>query len=133
MIFYYARIKYNYVPSPVTPRILLTSAVPVAARLSTAPRRITWTRTLTAATRGTDGCRRTCHTCCKDYFFAFQEDNSTVFSCSNSFHMFGHFDKSVFLELCRHLETVSVKSGQFLFKVGDPDEFVHVLQVSLIV
>ena len=47
--------------------------------------------------------------------------------------MFGHFDKSVFLELCRHLETVSVKSGQFLFKVGDPDEFVHVLQVSLIV
>ena len=46
----------------------------------------------------------------------------------NSFHMFGHFDKGVFLELCKHVETVHVPAGQYLFKVGDPDENVHVVQ-----
>ncbi len=48
----------------------------------------------------------------------------------NSFHMFGNFDKLVFLELCRSLETVAVPAGQYLFKVGERDEFLHVVQVT---
>ncbi len=44
--------------------------------------------------------------------------------------MFGHLDKGVFLELCRSIETVTVLAGQFLFRIGDPDEYIHVVQVS---
>ena len=43
--------------------------------------------------------------------------------------MFGHLDKGIFLELCRSIETLSVLAGQFLFRIGDPDEFIHVVQV----
>ena len=46
----------------------------------------------------------------------------------NSFYMFGHFDKAIFLELCKSIQTVPVPAGQYLFRVGDPDEFVHVVQ-----
>lgn len=46
----------------------------------------------------------------------------------NSFYMFGHFDKAIFLELCKSIQTVPVPAGQYLFRIGDPDEFVHVVQ-----
>lgn len=47
----------------------------------------------------------------------------------DSFHMFGHhFDKSDFIELTEHIETLPIPSGQYLFKVGDPDEYVHVVK-----
>ena len=47
----------------------------------------------------------------------------------DSFHMFGHhFDKADFLELTQHMEILSIPSGQYLFRVGDPDEYVHVLK-----
>jgi CRP-like cAMP-binding protein len=47
----------------------------------------------------------------------------------NSFHMFGHmFDKAVFLELCKSIVAVPVPSGQYLFRAGDPDDCIYVVQ-----
>jgi len=43
-------------------------------------------------------------------------------------HMFSQFDPSLFAELCPAIETVKVSAGQFLFKIGDPDEFIFVVQ-----
>lgn len=46
----------------------------------------------------------------------------------DGFHMFSHFDKSMFLDLCKSIEVLHVPAGQYLFRVGDPDIFIHVVQ-----
>ncbi|XP_025833574.1 neuropathy target esterase sws [Agrilus planipennis] len=45
-----------------------------------------------------------------------------------SIRIFGHFDKPVFLKLCKHTEIMNVPAGSFLFRIGDPDENVFVVQ-----
>ncbi|CAG9772362.1 unnamed protein product [Ceutorhynchus assimilis] len=45
-----------------------------------------------------------------------------------SIRVFGHFEKPVFLKLCKHTEIVNVCSGSYLFKIGDPDENFYILQ-----
>ena len=42
--------------------------------------------------------------------------------------LFGHFDTQMFLELCKSLQNVSLKKGQTLFSVGDPDDMVYMVQ-----
>eukprot|EP00095_Tigriopus_kingsejongensis_P004400 maker-scaffold93_size381549-snap-gene-2.23 protein:Tk04400 transcript:maker-scaffold93_size381549-snap-gene-2.23-mRNA-1 annotation:"neuropathy target esterase sws isoform x4" len=46
----------------------------------------------------------------------------------NGFHMFSHFDKTMFFELCQSLEVLHIPAGQYLFRVGDPDIFIYVVQ-----
>lgn len=46
--------------------------------------------------------------------------------------MFGHLEKPFFLELCRFMETINLKAGQFLFKVGDPDDSIFVVQQGML-
>jgi len=43
-------------------------------------------------------------------------------------HMFSQFEPSLFVELCPAIQTVKVSAGQFLFKIGDPDEHIFVVQ-----
>ncbi|CAH1271616.1 PNPLA7 [Branchiostoma lanceolatum] len=45
----------------------------------------------------------------------------------NSVRVFGHFEKPMFLELCRHMETMSINEGDLLFKVGQPDDSIFVV------
>lgn len=45
-----------------------------------------------------------------------------------SIRVFGHFEKPVFLKLCKHTEIINLSAGSFLFKIGDPDENVYVVQ-----
>uniref|UniRef100_A0AAR5PSE1 Neuropathy target esterase sws n=1 Tax=Dendroctonus ponderosae TaxID=77166 RepID=A0AAR5PSE1_DENPD len=45
-----------------------------------------------------------------------------------SIRVFGHFEKPVFLKLCKHTEIINVSAGTFLFKIGDPDENFYILQ-----
>jgi len=33
--------------------------------------------------------------------------------------MFGIFERPLFLELCKHMETVQVAAGQYLFRIGN--------------
>ncbi|XP_066141369.1 neuropathy target esterase sws isoform X4 [Euwallacea fornicatus] len=45
-----------------------------------------------------------------------------------SIRVFGHFEKPVFLKLCKHTEIINVSAGTYLFKIGDPDENFYILQ-----
>jgi len=46
----------------------------------------------------------------------------------NSFHMFGEFEPAVFSELYPDIETVRVPAGQYLFRIGEPDVYIFVVQ-----
>lgn len=48
------------------------------------------------------------------------------------YRIFGHFEKPIFLKLCRHTEILNVHAGSYLFKVGDPDENVFIVQNGLV-
>ncbi|XP_049821683.1 neuropathy target esterase sws isoform X3 [Aethina tumida] len=45
-----------------------------------------------------------------------------------SIRVFGHFEKPVFLRLCKHTEIVNVSAGSYLFRIGDADENVYIVQ-----
>ncbi|CAL1533982.1 unnamed protein product [Lymnaea stagnalis] len=49
-----------------------------------------------------------------------------------SIRVFGHLEKPFFLELCRYMETITLRAGHFLFKVGDPDDSIYVVQDGLL-
>ena len=42
--------------------------------------------------------------------------------------VFGHFDKPVFLSLCKHMEVQHIHAGEFLFEIGQKDEYIYVIQ-----
>ncbi|CAG7837535.1 unnamed protein product [Allacma fusca] len=45
-----------------------------------------------------------------------------------SIRMFGVFERPLFLELCKHMQTLHLSAGQFLFRIGDADENFYVVQ-----
>merc|ERR1739838_1234815 len=45
-----------------------------------------------------------------------------------SVKVFGHFEKGVFLHLCRHMETVKLREGDLLFDIGQMDKWMYVIQ-----
>ncbi|VVC39826.1 Hypothetical protein CINCED_3A007107 [Cinara cedri] len=55
-----------------------------------------------------------------------------AFYMLQSIRIFGHFEKPIFLKLCRHTEILSVRAGSHLFKVGDLDENVFIVQSGLV-
>lgn len=42
--------------------------------------------------------------------------------------IFGHFEKPIFLKLCRHTEIISLQTNDLLFKIGDIDDSVFIVQ-----
>ena len=44
--------------------------------------------------------------------------------------VFGHFDKPVFLSLCKHMKVQELKQDEYLFRIGDKDEWIYVVQVQ---
>ena len=40
----------------------------------------------------------------------------------------GHFDKPIFLELCKYMESRFVPAGSYVFQVGDTDDSIYVVQ-----
>lgn len=49
-----------------------------------------------------------------------------------SIRVFGHFEKPVFLKLCKHTEIMNLPAGSYLFKIGDPDVNVFIVQQGLV-
>ncbi|XP_012287845.1 neuropathy target esterase sws isoform X3 [Orussus abietinus] len=49
-----------------------------------------------------------------------------------SIRVFGHFEKPVFLKLCKHTEIIDLPAGSNLFKIGDPDENLFIVQQGLV-
>ena len=46
------------------------------------------------------------------------------------YRVLGHFEKPIFLELCRFMESRHVAAGTRLFKVGDSDDSIYVVQTG---
>lgn len=44
----------------------------------------------------------------------------------------GHFDKSSMMATWKNIDSVEVKTGEYLFKIGDPDVFVYIVLSGLI-
>ncbi|XP_074654030.1 patatin-like phospholipase domain-containing protein 6 [Tubulanus polymorphus] len=45
-----------------------------------------------------------------------------------SVRVFGHFEKPLFLELCRFVESKFIPAGSLMFRVGEPDDSIFVVQ-----
>ena len=41
---------------------------------------------------------------------------------------FGHFEKPLFIELCKHVETKFVPAGAILFRPGQVDDSIYVVR-----
>ncbi|XP_053950453.1 neuropathy target esterase sws isoform X2 [Anastrepha ludens] len=49
-----------------------------------------------------------------------------------SIRIFGHFEKPIFLKLCKHTEVLTLEPGDFLFKITDSDDSVFIVQSGLV-
>lgn len=45
-------------------------------------------------------------------------------SCS----VLGHFEKPLFLELCKHMVFLQFQQGEYVFRPGQPDSSIYVVQ-----
>ncbi|XP_055390605.1 neuropathy target esterase sws isoform X1 [Condylostylus longicornis] len=46
--------------------------------------------------------------------------------------IFGHFEKPIFIELCKSTEIINLQTAEFLFKVSDQDDSVFIVQSGAI-
>lgn len=49
-----------------------------------------------------------------------------------SIRIFGHFEKPIFLKLCKHTEIINLEPNEFLFKITDNDDSVFIIQSGLV-
>ncbi|XP_032594957.1 neuropathy target esterase sws isoform X2 [Drosophila grimshawi] len=49
-----------------------------------------------------------------------------------SIRIFGHFEKPIFLKLCKHTQILQLMAGDYLFKITDPDDSVYIVQSGMI-
>lgn len=47
---------------------------------------------------------------------------------TSQYRAFGHFEKPLFIELCKHVETKFVPSGAILFRPGQVDDSIYVVR-----
>ena len=65
------------------------------------------------------------------YYLITQGDSnipSEVLYLLKSVRAFGHFEKPLFMELCKHVETTFVPSGAILFRPGQLDDSIYVVK-----
>ena len=46
------------------------------------------------------------------------------------FRVFGYFDQKIILEMCKYMETKTVYANNYLFKIGDPDDSIYVVETG---
>ena len=46
--------------------------------------------------------------------------------------IFGHFEKPIFLKLCRHTEIINLETNDLLFQIGDIDNSVFIVQSGML-
>ncbi|CAF3432687.1 unnamed protein product [Rotaria socialis] len=57
---------------------------------------------------------------------------SEILYLLKSVKVFGHFERPIFLELCKSLESKLVLAGAYLFRIGDADDSLYVVQKGLL-
>ncbi|CAH8566335.1 unnamed protein product [Dicrocoelium dendriticum] len=50
----------------------------------------------------------------------------------NSIRVFGHLERSFFIEFCKFIERIKLSKGEYLFRVNDPDDNVYVVHSGMI-
>lgn len=55
-----------------------------------------------------------------------------AFYMLQSIRIFGHFEKPVFLKICKHTEIINLQAGEFLIKIGDADDSIFIVQSGMI-
>jgi len=50
--------------------------------------------------------------------------------CCINCRVLGHFEKPIFLELCKYMESLVIPANAYLFKTGDPDDSIYVVQAG---
>ena len=53
---------------------------------------------------------------------------SAFITMLRSVKVFGYLDENIIFEMCRHLEKRTVYAGNYLFKIGDPDDSIYVVE-----
>ncbi|XP_023581246.1 patatin-like phospholipase domain-containing protein 7 [Trichechus manatus latirostris] len=53
---------------------------------------------------------------------------SEVLYMLKNVRVLGHFEKPLFLELCKHMVFVQLREGEYMFRPGEPDNSVYVVQ-----
>ncbi|XP_007945269.1 patatin-like phospholipase domain-containing protein 7 [Orycteropus afer afer] len=53
---------------------------------------------------------------------------SEVLYMLKNVRVLGHFEKPLFLELCKHMVFVQLREGEYMFQPGEPDDSVYVVQ-----
>ena len=56
--------------------------------------------------------------------------NSSNYAFSS--RVFGHFERPIFLELCKYLESKTVLAGAYIFRIGDADDSLYIVQKGLL-
>lgn len=51
-----------------------------------------------------------------------------VTCCPHPCRVLGHFEKPLFLELCKHMVFQQCQQGDYVFRPGQPDTSIYVLQ-----
>ena len=47
---------------------------------------------------------------------------------SSACRVLGHFEKPIFLELCKYTESRIIPAGNHVFRIGDADDSIYVVQ-----
>jgi hypothetical protein len=42
--------------------------------------------------------------------------------------VFGYFDQKIILEMCKYMETKTIYANNYLFKIGDADDSIYVVE-----
>lgn len=53
---------------------------------------------------------------------------SALINLIRSVKVFGYFDQKIILEMCKYMETKTVYANNYLFKIGDPDDSIYVVE-----
>lgn len=53
---------------------------------------------------------------------------TSMFRFCPSIRVLGHFEKPLFLELCKHMVFLQFQQGEYVFRPGQPDSSIYVVQ-----